>query len=366
MASAGSDGARDLNQLLASTLALLAQFLASLTSPHGLNLSELTPIDKPPNPLHVLRDSATLLKAHTTKLGLLAINKPFTPSAIAKVLRELAGTCLPAMISAVHICAQEKATWGGLLSGEVSTRVRRVFKEMETLLSELQSIANGGNSASKNRRDSLSSTGVVWESCDAIIELDRIGIAGLAVQKAEQYRDTIKDAINELGEWREGADLEAEGREDGLFDSDDEGVAGGDDRDSIEDIFNAANSMPHDRPELRQLVESAERTLKKVILLYNALLKRRIKSFKSETDSHAGSNAANVDALDKIVVHLRRIPFQVDELAMCFYDLDEEKAKGMLSKCVVEAKSASETAKLNWEQKEDEFTAWNRKWADMM
>lgn len=357
MAPPIAEDVRALNELIASTLALLKQFSSSLSAS---NTTPATPISNPPNPLHVLRDSATLLKAHTTKVSLLAINKPFTPSAITKILRELSGTCLPAMVGAAQICEQEKKTWGALMGREAGVRVTRTFREMDNLLSELKSIADGKSAPA--RRDSLSSTGVVWESCDALIELEKLGIAGLAVRKAEQYRDSMKDAIEELQEWREGSDPENEGQADALLDSDDEGVGG--DAESLDDIFNAANSMPKDRPELRQLVESAEGKLKKIVLLYTALGKRRLKTFKMPEGG--SEQESNVEALDKVLEYLKTIQSGVDDLAGSFYDLDQDGASNELQKCVDEAKLACAVVRLSWEGREDEFTAWSKKWEEAM
>lgn len=305
------------------------------------------------------------MKAHTTKIGLLVINMPFTPSAVTKVLRELTGTCLPAMMSAVQICEQEKAVWGSMMGKEVHLRVRRVFKEMETLLLEVQDLTKAhseGRTAdkpsSRTGRDSLSSTGVVWESCDAVVELEKLGIAGLAVQKAEQYRDTIKDAIEELREWGEGDDTDNEGIQDALLDSDDEAVDG--DHDSIEDMFNAANSLPKDREDLRLLLERALKKLPKVRVLCDAIVKRRLKSFsvdKSEKD---------LEVLDALMDLLRRLPHQVDELASGLYDLDEPLAAAQLDRCCENAVKADELVLKGWDGKDDGFTEWSGKWREVM
>ncbi|KXT15099.1 hypothetical protein AC579_6471 [Pseudocercospora musae] len=349
--SKGAD-LKALQDLIATTQSLLKQFSASLTHSE----TKIDPIENPPNPLDVLRDSAKLLKAHTTKVSLLAINKPFTPSAITKVLRELSSTCLPAMMSASQICSlQDKTTWGTTMSHELRIRTRRVFLEMQNLLSELNSISQGNGLGATNARDSLSSTGVVWESCDALISLSYMGIAGLAVQKAEQYRDTIKDAIAELQEWKEGTDLEAEGHGDELLGSDDEGVDG-EETDSLDEIFNAANSMPKDRPELKEVVEAAERKLKKVVFLYTALCKRRFKGYED----------GDVGILDRVLKGLLSVQNGVDELISKLYDLDEDGAKEELEKCVREAKDVAELVRLDWRGKEDEFTVWSKKWKEAL
>lgn len=357
MASGVAD-TRALNELITSTLALLSQFTTSLAESNATaRTTQLIP--DPPNPLTVLSDSAKLVKAHTTKLSLLAINKPFTPTAITKVLQELTRTCLPAMMSSIQICEQEKARWGSMMGKEAQLRVRRVFKEMEMLLGEIQVISSGA--LTTGRRDSLSSTGVLWESCDALIELASLGIAGLALQKAQQYQESIKDAIAELREWKEGEDMGSEGFGDQLVDSDDEGVDG--DKDSIEDIFNAAHSMPKDRPELVALVDDAESKLKKVVILYQAFIKRRMKTFKS-TEGPEEDQKLAVARFDDLMLHLKRMPHQVDEMVGSFYELNEADAKESLDKIVSEAKKACEVMHPGWSGQEDEFTPWLRKWCD--
>jgi len=355
MALSSGSNTGTLEDLVVSTLALLGQFLTSV-SPDSSSTT-VQHIDDAPNPLKVLNDSAKLVKAHTTKLSLLAINKPFTPSAIGKVVKELASTCLPAMMGAVQICEQEKAIWGSMMGKEVQARVRRIWRELEMLLKEVLSIAAGGTGNA--RRDSLSSTGVVWESCDALIELDTLGLGGLALQKAQQYRETIKDAISELQEWSEGDDLATEGHSDTLLDPTDEGVDG--DVDSIDDIFNAANSMPANRPDLKDIVEEADSKLKKVVILFNALVKRRI-SMHEKASAADASVEARVMKLDKVMSHLRRIPFQVDEMASVLYDLDADGAKLVLRKCLGEALSAGKLMRTDWDDNVDGFTPWLEKW----
>ncbi|TKA43893.1 hypothetical protein B0A54_05654 [Friedmanniomyces endolithicus] len=320
--------------LITTTLTQLASSAVFL-SPSSQSTTALTttPVANPPNPLHVLRDAALLVKAHTTKLSLLAITAPFTPSAISKVLRQVAAESLPAMLSAVHICRQEHAVWGTMMATEAQSRVRRVYKEMETLLQEILALSQGQGHSSKTR-NSLSSTAVVWETCDALVALSMLGISGLA--------------------WAAGEDQETEGH-DALLDDNDEGVEG--DRDSLmEEIFHAANSLPADRVELKELVEEAGRRLKRVVLLYTAVVKRRLKTFE-EGD-------ATVGRLDEAVEGLRRIPHLVDELAACFYDLDEEKARAALDKSVREALAVATVMREDWSGGSDEFTAWSMKWKD--
>ncbi|KAK6431921.1 hypothetical protein LTR95_011912 [Oleoguttula sp. CCFEE 5521] len=355
MAPSTTADAQALDALMTSTLALLSQFTISLAATSSTPPSAA--VSNPPNPLDIISDTSRLLKAHVTKISLLAINKPFTPSAITTIVREVAGTCLPAMMSAVQICEQKKTVWPEFVGKEAQLRVRRVFREMESLLQEVRNISQGSGAGLGGKRDSLSCTGVVWEACDALTELQKLGIAGLAVQKAEQWRDTIKDAIAELKEWMEGEALDSEGQKDALLDSDDEGVDG--DADSFDDIFNAANSMPSDRPELKALVGKAVEKLRRVGLLYNALIKRRLKIYRSGEGDNGYAKR-----IDEIMVDLRAIPHMIDELASTFYDLDEERARAVLVNCVARAKGVAAVASKSYGGHDDEFTVWNRKWQD--
>ncbi|KAI6836333.1 hypothetical protein KC340_g4930 [Hortaea werneckii] len=363
-----ADQTASLQDLITATLTQLTTYTTLLnpTSP----TPDLPPTAvEPPSPLHLLRDTAKLIKAHVTKLSLLAINKPFTPSAVRKVLTELKATCIPALMSGSQICTlQQGAKWSEMMGREVQARSRRVVRELESLVRELGEINGGGSSSSRRNGsvrgggggggDSLRSTGVVWESCDALIELETMGIGGLAVVKAGQYRDTIRDAIEELREWKEGEDLDSEGQDE-LLDEGDEGVDG----DRFEDLFHAANSMPSDRPELRSLAEEADGKLKKVVLLYAAAIKRRFKTLKT-LEGGEGRSEEEIKRLDQVMRVLDGIPHQVDELASCFYDLDENRVRTSLKACVDEAAQAAGLMERNWEDEEDEFTTWSGKWKE--
>jgi len=234
-----------------------------------------------------------------------------------------------------------------------------VFVELEALLLEVRSVAAG--SSSGNGRDSLSTTGVVWESCDSLAELKVLGTGGLAVQKAEELRETVRDAAEELQEWADGGDLETEGQ-DALFDSGDEGVEG-DDNDSLNGIFNAANSLPADRVELKELVGKAVEKLKKVEILYKALVKRRLKTYKGIAAAEEGKKSS-AEYLDEVMDGLKALPDSIDDMASTFYDLEDDAAKTALDECLEKAREIAVLARLNYDGEEDEFSTWSQKWID--
>lgn len=351
---------RALVDLVSSQQTLLGQFLSTLSpsSNDAVSLAQLPP--NPPNPLHVLRDSATLLKAHTTKLSLLLINKPFTATAVQKVLRDVSGTCIPAMMSAVQICQPD--VWGSFLHAQVVARVRTVLRETDVCYNEVNQIAHDElqvltktkakpNPNQEKGRDSLISTGVVWGACDKLIELESAGIGALAVRKAEEWRDMIKDAIQELKEWEEDAD-----------DEDDDDDYEDSDKDSVEDMFSASNSLPKDRDDLKKQLATANDKLKKMGMLYAALIKRRLSTFTPAVSAIK----ANIHTLDKLLDTLKELPETVDDLASAFYDLDSDEVEQVMQKSITQARQAVELVKLSWAGKEDEFTTWANKWLDIM
>ena len=339
--------------------ALVAQYLASLAPNASTDSSNQLP-PNPPNPLHVLRDSATLLKAHTTKLALLLINKPFTPTAVATVLRDATQTCLPAMMSAVQLCRPD--IWGVFLHHHVVAKVRTVMREMLSFLDEVLDVARDQDS-SNHSKDTLASTGVLWDACDALVQLEKTGIAGLAVLKAQELRDTINDAIQELKEWEEGDGDDDDDSEDDDDDEDDAASTTSsqhpkDDQDDFDDLFSAPNSLPKNRPDLKERLTTTSDKLKKIQFLYAAITKRRLKTFTPEI----ASKKLNILTLDKLMHLLRELPEFVDDLANAFYELDAENVDAILATCVSNACSAADLLKTDWNGKDDEFTAWVTKW----
>ena len=217
------------------------------------------------------------------------------------------------------------------------------------------------------RQDVLAATGVVWEACDALLKICQDGVVGLVVKKVEQFRSVLKDAMEELQEW--GEDLEDEDDEDKA-----EGSGGDDDGFGDEDeIFGAANKLGKGDKELKALLETSVKKLKKISMLYQALIKRRLKTFPKSSILAEATNGEGTEPksdpmpkLDQLMVLLKTIPETVDDLASAFYDLNEEEAKETLDKVCGEAKSAIDLVRQNWTGTDDEFTAWSGKWIDAL
>lgn len=342
-----------LQACISSTQALITSFQLALQSPTPRHSN----IERPPQPLALLSDSCKILKAQTTKLSLLILNKPFTPSAITYILNACAGGCLPAIMSALELCPTE--TYSHLLHNHIRTSISRLMAE---LLNLIASIPQDERGIEPQSRDILASTGVLWAGCDDIVTLANNGIISLAIQKAEEYHSLLKDAIEELEQW----DPEEE-----------EDVSDTDSLSSRQQITNTIDFDDTTEPAAllealfvtNNIVELRKRslsTLRTVRLIYPALKKRRIASFPNITSTTSREHLPRVEdinRLDAMILSTQRFTEAADEIAGALYEGGEVQVSELLGALVREAKQCSTTVTKNWKGEEDEFTAWVGKWS---
>ncbi|KAK7752231.1 hypothetical protein SLS62_005765 [Diatrype stigma] len=320
--------------------------------------------------LSLAHDSASLIRAHTTKLSLLIINEPFTPSAIVTVLRELVAGPIPGIASAVQVCSAEKYT--KVARQDLAWRCYRVLHELKALVEVIPLDGKILRNRQKNGgKGSLAATGVVWSACDDVILLKKLGIAGMLVKKVEEYRDTLKDVLEELKEWSEEIDEE---------DDDSEGGGDGDANGSSNDVNEVADQLqnshistqdmiddlmnpqhiPRDDPDkIRERLDSCLKRLRLTTLLYSAVAKRRLKTLPSLPTTAADSTVAQ--RLDEVIPILKRLPHRFGDVAYAFYNMDRVSIDREMDACFFDAFAASEMLMKPWEGQRDEFTDWAEK-----
>lgn len=341
-----------LQACIASTQALINSFQLALQSPTPRHSN----IEIPPQPLALLSDSCKVLKAQTTKLSLLILNKPFTPSAITYILNACAGGCLPAIMAALELCPAE--IYGHLLHNHIRTSISRLMAE---LLNLIASIPQDERGIEPQSRDILASTGVLWAGCDDIVTLANDGIISLAIHKAEEYHSLLKDAIEELEQW--DPEEEEDVSDTDLLSSQQQKSSTTDSGDTTEPAASLeALSVTDNIVELQKRSLS---TFRIVRLIYPALKKRRIASFPNitSTTSHERlPRVEDINRLDVIILSTRRFTEVADEIAGALYEGGEVQVSKLLDALVREAKQCSITIKKNWRCEEDDFTAWVGKW----
>jgi hypothetical protein len=368
MAESSSKADQDLEALkstVATTSRLIAQLQESVPSSQDASNSTTS---SNVNALDLARDTASLIRAHCTKLSLLVINKPFTASAITTVLRELVSGPLPGLASSVELCSADKYTKA--MSSELQYRAQRVFLGFGTLVKAipldgkiLTDDQKNGTGTEKGK-GSLASTGVVWEACDAVIELKDLGVAGLIIKKAEEYKDLLKDALEELQEWGE----ESDGAEANLGSDDGEPD---DAQAAVDRMFAAERHIPTADPDkIRPRLESSQKRLRLLILMYQAVVKRRFKTLpqipRPETPPETSLESKRtpeevlrvVNCLDEVLNVMKKIPDITDELASAFYDLDSKEIDQRMDQCFFTGFVAAELLINNWNGQKDEFSTW--------
>jgi len=357
---ATKDPAADLELLKATVQATLDLTLKLLDT----SLDADATINHEVNAIDLAHDTASLIRAHVTKLSLLIINKPFTPSAILKILRDLIAGPLPGLASSIELCHAAKYT--KTMSSELTWRVKKLLRELLVFIKiipldgkVLSDDAKNGSGKVKGN-GSLASTGVVWQACDGVIELKKIGIAGLLGKLAEEQRELIEDALWELQEWGESGSDADEDEDD--FRSED----GNEQQKELDNMFETQKHIPTADPDsIRPRFEKATKSLKLVMLMYKAVVKRRFKTLPSlpyftataaKQKAHSGTDV--VETVDTIMDALKKIPEDTDELASAFYSLQAADIDKAVEECLSTSHKVVKMLLKNWKGEDDEFTAW--------
>ncbi len=360
-----------LKALVQSTTSLITQFENSL---HAVALDKALPDSSStalPAPdaasevdaLSLAHDSASLIRAHATKLSLLIINEPFTPSAIATVLRELVAGPVPATATAVQLCTAD--TYTATVRQDLAWRCYRVLKELRGLVEAIpldgKALPADRKNGANGDKGTIATTGVIWAACDDLILLKKLGIAGLLVKKAEEYKDTLQDVLEELKEWSEEVEEEDEEDDD---DEGDENVQHITDelqnthvsaQQMIDDLMSSQRIPRNDPDRIRERLDSCLKRLRLTTLLYSAVIERRIKTLPSLPTKQATPIARR---LDEVYPLLKSLPHRFGEVACAFYELDTSAIDRAMDSCFFGAFAAAEMLKAPWTGTQDRFTEW--------
>lgn len=317
-------------------------------------------------------DSATLIRAHATKVSLLIINEPFTPSAVSSVVRELVAGPIAGLAASAQAC--DANVYTAVFRRELAWRCQRVLSELADLL---QKIPKDGKILAKDRegfgasgKGSIASTGVLWAACDNVSTLANGGVGGFFVHKMNEWKDTLNDILEEMKEWGdEEPDEEDEDEDD---DNDDDGDDIGDLADQVgsthistqnmlDDLMSSHRTIPASDPDrIRPRLESSLRRLRLVILLYQAITKRRMKKLPPFAAKNETGNKVP-QRLDELAALLQKLPDSFGDLACAFYELRPREIDDAMDQCFLDAFAVSELLSEGWDGARDEFTEWTEK-----
>ncbi|KAK2001477.1 hypothetical protein LX36DRAFT_628719 [Colletotrichum falcatum] len=364
MASSNANGSpAALNTLADTAIALIQQLEAMLLAINsGKDIPPQTDTSSV-DPLPLARDSASLIKAHSTKISVLIINDPFTPSAIIKVLGELVSGPIPALATAAQACDAGRHT--STVRTDLSWKCYTVLKELRVLVEKIPrdgkilSSAQKSGSADTPGKGSMAATGVIWSACDELTQFSNGGIGGCFVRKVEEFRATLKDVMEELKEWGdEEPDDEDDDDDEDADDLDHDSALGSmmpSAQEMIDDIMSGQRAIPRDDPDkIRDRLESCLKRLRLTTLLYQAIIKRRLKALPELPVD----NSDVPKRLDEAMRILRKLPPMFDELAGAFYELSPDEIDRVMALCFDEIVALAELLKTPWAGETDEFSQW--------
>lgn len=304
---------------LKTTLALVTQFLESLSSDHSdaYQTSDSKQSTSQANgfseatisPLPLLSAAAKSLKAQVTKLSLLTITPPFTPSAVSDILSSLNDSVLPSLITAALLITPGGHT--ARFHREIVLLTKSTLRDLAALvgLVEKQRVRKD-DANTDEKKEVTEATGRVWEGCDTLADLAERGIAGFVAKSAEEYLALIKDAVKELEEW--DPDEDEDDDFDDLDDSGDEETDG----DAPE-----VNDEEGDK-ELDRYKEEALVVLRRVPMSLHVVIKNRLqRGVPKELEIR------HITVLNTILGKYQSISNAVDEATGTLYERDTDRSR---------------------------------------
>jgi hypothetical protein len=355
-------------RLLKTAVVLSKQFQVTLdTTPQAETTSTSTTTT---DPLVLLSDSTKTLRSQVTKLSLLAITSPFTPSAISTVVGAANDSAMPSLVTAALLLTPGEYTRA--FTSEARVLAKTALREFSTLVEEVLRLANRHEAGAFTANQELpaadkdvitSRTGRVWDACDTVIDHVAKGVVGFVAGRVQQWHDLIKDAINELEEWdpeddTDFDDLLGSGDEDDEDDEDDD-----DDKEPTQEEKNQIEALHKQK-------KSTLRVIKPIAQIYLAIVSNRLKKKGGLTASKP-----QIQKLESLSSDLQSIPGHVDEAAGSLYEGSVTDSVRYLRLAKTTAERAIQLVSLPWrdendtsnaEDKEDKFTVWSRTWMKVM
>ena len=314
---------------ITTTIALLEQFSDSITrsdQPARI-LAEQHPSSSALSALALLSASAVTLKAQSTKLSLLTLTPPFTPSAVSSVLSTLNSSVLPSLLTAALLVADDETKYTASFSAEVRSLVKATLRDLHTLISCVERRSKHDDPTDQldeqKKNNVTEAVGRVWESCDDLASLADGGIGAFVVKKAEMWLGLIKDAAEELKEW----------------DPEEDGVDGLIGEGAVQNEDESQDEEEKDGGAVEKAKLSAMKVLTRVPQSLHVVVKQRLRKLnwkstgvkgpsegkKSEpggppaSDANEDSLAKQAVMVDQVLKGLQHVSETVDEMAEALY-----------------------------------------------
>ncbi|KAI4259734.1 MAG: hypothetical protein L6R42_004429 [Xanthoria sp. 1 TBL-2021] len=294
-----------------------------------------------------------------------------------------------------EICSSD--VYGNVTQNEVRNQLRDLVSAIRHLVDDMEGMAEFADTEGLKqfeesvgkREDILQVTGQVWSVCDRMLATAKVGIVGVAMDKAKEWEALIKDAIDELEGWDPDADDDfemdvdsepEEGRSRQVISREAvneqqkgiDGVQGNDMKHPINgndtELQSISQPPPTEHSQTTDIHGAKAKTLKflKLIkMLYPALRKRRISTYPPFTRLDPTSSLHpwhHVKQFSDMLAFCEDFSTATDDLADVLYDRAPNLVQGKMELMTTMACRCVDGVKKGWNEEEDEFTEWSGKW----
>ncbi|KAG7818834.1 hypothetical protein KL928_002702 [Ogataea angusta] len=324
----------DVKQLLRSLDEAIAAWKPLLTvepqDEPSLKSSQVT------NPLEELSKLGQLIHAHTTKVGIV-YRPPISPENFHACFVEVESVTR-SLVMLVSLCSQliaEKKKYSTLYIQKVLDEIHTLLGTFSVLSNELSGLLDIQDGDADNTR--LVSVGKIWEICDNLSSLVRLGASGVLRAKFKESVTLLADGLEEYEEW-----LESPSADNGNFFGESE------DEDETEQTEVDAVLVSYGSQWVQKL--------KLVKLLFTSMDKNIGKTQHTESIS---------SKLDRMNSERLEIGLLVDEfISAIIYDLDQTAAQKYASQLTKACMSLTEVVSQLEPKKVKWFDTWKTKFLE--
>ncbi|EXJ92900.1 hypothetical protein A1O3_01454 [Capronia epimyces CBS 606.96] len=309
---------KSLATALQTSLVLCERFASSLAPNASVDIPPSESNPDAPSSLSLLNAAATSLRSQATKLSLLSITAPFTPSAVATCLAPLNESILTSLVTAALLTTPEQFTPS--FAAECRSIAAAALRDTESVLRLLEKRSQKTNPKAEvtelEKKAFTEATGRVWDDCDKLTALADGGVPGYVVHKSQQWLELMKDAVKELEDWDPEEDIDDED----LFGeslSDDEDDEDDNDNDTDKDDHKHGNPQNNGRAAISAGVkEQALKVLNRIPQSIHVVIKQRLEKMVGSTTA---IDKDQITRLDTLLTHHRHISELMDESAEGMY-----------------------------------------------
>ena len=281
------------------------------------------------DPLTELEKLAKILKAYSTKLGIICEPSKLHGNyhAAYTELKNYADS-LFYLLSLLPLFTREQGKlYASYLNEDVFTQVLGLLNGTEMLCDEICSSSKENEGDNKDR---LISVGIIWASCDELCDIAKGGNYGLLSKRIALSCGLVDDVLEDIHGWLE--DPQLEGADDFL----------GDDLDSIDELEDGVKKMgiDGDDEEMIEIVKKFLSEWQTKIKMIKLLLSSFSKSITLTTGKNIPNLGSKLDELNKlhkqVILHLDELvsdvfmsgaAFDEDEMGPSIADLNDTLAK---------------------------------------